>query len=67
MKKRKKKEFDMLTDDELQKLFPPIRTNDEDAIILFLSRVIGGIDDALIINAEKHDNVQTFQKSVRKD
>ena len=32
------------TDDELHKIFPPIRTNDEDAIILFLSRaVIGGL------------------------
>ncbi len=70
MKKRKKKEFDLLikrgfeeycrrendrlpTDEELKKLFPPIRTNNEDAEILFLSRVIGGIDDKLIIDAEK--------------
>ncbi|MBR7033752.1 MAG: hypothetical protein IKI03_09000 [Clostridia bacterium] len=70
MKKRKKKEFDMLirkgfeefcrrederlpTDEELKKLFPPIRTNNEDVEILFLSRVIGGIDDKLIIDAEK--------------
>ena len=76
MKKRKKKEFDMLikkgieeycrrekdclpTDEESKKLFSPIRTNTEDAIVLFLSRAIGGIDVKLIRDAEKKNDEKT--------